>query len=384
MKLWIKPIIAVLVIGLIIFGYSKYKSGQTAKVTYTTATVTRGTLVVSTTVSGQISSANSASVTTQAGGVVSKVYVKNDQVVRTGTPLVQIDLDLATQQKYQSALSSYRSAQNAINTLQTNLFVTNQKLMNDSVARNLAWNDPTYIEQSADWKAAENNYINQQNQISSAWLSLQQVSPIVYAPISGTVTGMSLQPGTVLTTAQKIASIKTGANPILTLNITEIDAPKIKIDNKTTVTLDSLNGQTYTGRIISIDTVGVVNSGVTSYPATIVFDTKPSEVLPNMAATASIITNSKDDVLTVPSTAVKTQNGQTYVQVMKNSTPQNVNVETGLTSDSETEIISGLSEGDVVITSTINPVSTARTTAPTQSIFSGLGGRGIGGGAVRR
>ncbi len=378
MKLWIKLTVAVLIVGLIIFGYSKYKSGQTAKVTYTTTTVTRGTLVVFTTASGQISSANSASVTTQAGGVVSKVYVKNDQLVRTGTPLVQIDLDLVTQQKYQAALSSYRSAQNAINTLQINLFVTNQKLINDAVARNLAWNDPTYIEQEADWKGAENNYLNQQLQITSTWLSLQQVSPIVYAPISGTVTGLALQPGTVLTTAQKIASIKTNANPILTLNITEIDAPKIKIDNKATVTLDSLSGKTYTGRVVSVDTVGVVSSGVTSYPATIVFDTKPKEVLPNMAATASIITNSKDDCLMVPSTAVKTQNGQTYVQVMKNNTPQNVNVETGLVSDSDTEIISGLSEGDIVVTATINPATKATTTS-TQSIFSGLNR-----GAVRR
>lgn len=383
MPKWVKIVLILLVVtGLIWFGYIKYSTNKAAAVTYQTTTVSKGTLIISVTGSGQISTANSAAVTTTATGVVSKVYVKNDTVVRTGTPLVQIDLDLATQQKYQSALSTYKSAQNSLNSLQSSMYIANQKLINDSVARGLAWNDPTYIEQEADWHAAENNYLNQQLDISSAWLSLQQVSPIIYAPISGTVTGLALQSGSVLTSAQKIASIKTGANPVLTLNLTEIDAPKIRVGDKATITLDSLTGTTYTGKVVSVDTVGTVSSGVTTYPTTIVFDTKPTEILSNMAAAASVVIDSKADVLIVPIAAVKTTNNQAYVQVLKNGKPQNVNVGTGLSSDTSVEITSGIAEGDEVVTST---TSTAVTTTGTTSVFSSLGGnRGFGGAAVRR
>ena len=77
----------------------------------------------------------------------------------------------------------------------------------------------------------------------------------------------------------------------------------------------------------------------------------------------NIITDIAADVLAVPSTAVKSSTDGTYVQVLENGTPTNVTVETGMSNDSYTEITSGLTEGQEIITAT--STSTGGTTATT-------------------
>ena len=167
--------------------------------------------------------------------------------------------------------------------------------------------------------------------------------------------------------------------PTLSINLTEIDVPKVTIGDKATITFDAFSDKTYTGKVISIDTVGSVSSGVTNYPTVILLDTKSNAILPNMGISANIITNTKDDVLLVSSSAVKTDDSNNnYIQILKNGKPVNQNVEIGLSSDSQTEITSGLSEGEIVITSTSQ--TTTNTSTQTQSVFGGFGGRSGGGG----
>lgn len=400
-------------IGLIImlvlfvwFGSTKLRTNKTNQTEYQTAVAEKGTLIVSITASGQISAANSTSITTEASGVVTKVYAQNGASVVSGAPLVEIELDQQAKQKYSAALASYQSANNSLfsaknnlYTLQSQEFAANQKFMNGAVAGNQPESDPTYIQQNADWLAAEAAYKNQQNVINqvqtslnSAWMSLQQVSPTIYAPISGVVTGMALAPGTVITssgnasststttTGQKIGSIKTGANPMVTINLTEIDVPKVKTGNKATITLDAFPDKTYTGKVISIDTVGTVSSGVTSYPVTIAMDLGVVEIYPNMAASASIITDTKDDVIILPSSAIQTQNGQSSVKILKNGQILEAMVETGLSSDTQVEIVSGVAEGDTVITGTTSTATTTARAGQSQSAFSAFGNRGFGAG----
>jgi multidrug efflux pump subunit AcrA (membrane-fusion protein) len=97
-----------------------------------------------------------------------------------------------------------------------------------------------------------------------------------------------------------------------------------------------------------------------------------------MTATAVIQLDRKDDVVRVPNSAVQSQNGVTYVRVMKNGEMNMVEVQTGLAADDYTEITSGIKEGDTVVTS-VATVSTS-TTGLTSSPFS-TGNRGFGGAA---
>ena len=93
-----------------------------------------------------------------------------------------------------------------------------------------------------------------------------------------------------------------------------------------------------------------------------------------------IQTDSRYDVLTVPSAAIQTENDTSYVRVLKNGKVSNVTVTTGISDDTNTEITSGLTEGDVVVTGT--SATTTSGTSSTTSPFSGSGGRGSGGGGT--
>ncbi len=404
-----KITILLIICGLVLFVIFKIKNSSTSQPQYQTAIAEKKTLVVSVTGSGQVSTSNNSSINTQASGVVSQVYVKDGDLIKMGDKIAEIELDLSGQQNASSSLASYQSAKNNLETAKTNLYTlqadmftdwkthfdlatngtyqnsdgspnnTNRALVEYHVAEN------TWLASEAKYKNQQNVVVQAQNSLNSAWLAYQKSSPIIYAPISGYVSGLSLQVGSVITQTQssttndilstKIATVRTKALPSVTINLTEIDVLKIKIGNRATITFDAIPDKTYTGKVVSIDLSGSVSSGVTTYPTVIRLDNDPETILANMAASANIITQAKDNILLVPSSSIQTQNDQVYIRVLKNNKLQEVNVEIGLSSDSETEIISGIKEGDVIITSI---TQTTTQTQQSRSPFSGAVGIGSG------
>jgi len=392
------------------FAYQKYTATAAAKPQYQTAAVERGVIISSITATGTVATSNSTSVTTQASGVISAIYVKDGDSVKAGDKIAEVDLDLQGKQRASQSYASYQSAKNSLQSAKDKYYTLQSSMMTKwktymDVAQSSTYqnpdkspntdnrNLPQFFATSDDWLATEADYKNQeaviaqgQTSINNAWLSYQQTSPIIYAPISGTITGLSLQVGSFITaqtntsgtsTSQRIANVVTSAPPTITVNLTEVDTPKVKIEDKATVTFDALPGKTFTGKVVSIDTVGTVSSGVTSYPATIKLDIPDPSIFSNMGAQAVIITNSKSDVLMVPSQSIKSNtDGSSYVQLLtKNGQVEQNAVEVGISSDSQTEIVSGLSEGDTVITSSSNGTSSAKTTTQSGSIFGGGGFR---------
>lgn len=411
----------ILIIIFVMFGswffYQKLISDKTQQIQYQQVKAEKGTIIVSIATSGQVSTANSASVTTQASGVVKNIFVESGQKVQAGDKIAELDLDMDGKQRSSQAYASYLSAKNNVDTARANLYSSQSTMLTNwqkymDLAQNSTYqnSDGTpktdqrqltqFMTVNDDWLATEAKFKIQENTITqtqtslnSSWSSYLQSSPIIYAPISGTVDGLSLQIGSVINaqsnssgtaSSQKIASIKTDASPTVTVNLTEVDVFKVKIGNKVTLTFDAIQNKTYTGKVISIDSVGAVSSGVTNYPAVIKLDVSSPEIFTNMSAQANIITQIKDNVLIVPSAAIQTQNDQSIVKYLKNGFVEQVVVETGLSSSSQTEIISGLSEGDSVITGTLTPKA-ERTTGQTSIFGGGSFGifRGSGSNAVR-
>jgi len=411
-SLIVKIIIIVAVLAVAWFAISKSRSGA-VKTTYQTDTATKGTLVVTVTASGSVSSANSAVVTTSTSGVVSKIFVKNGDQVKSGDPIAQVDLDMDGQQRAAAALASYQSAQNQVNSAQAQMYSLQSTMFASwrtytDIAENTTYQNPDsspntgnrtltqFTTVQDDWLAAEAQYKNQQGvlasaqtSLSSAWANYQKTSPTIYAPISGTISGLSFQVGSVLTaqtsstgtsTSQRIANIKTEATPVAVVNLNEVDVPKVVVGDRATLTMNAFPAATFTGKIVSIDTTGSVSSGVTTYPAYIVFDSAVDGIYPNMAVDASIITNVKDNVILVPNAAVQTgATGQSTVRIMKNGKVTSMDVTVGASNDTQTEIDSGVAENDTVVTGI---TTTGTTSTSTTSIFSTLGGRG-GGAAIR-
>jgi len=378
--------------------YTKSKATTAQKSEYQTTVATKGDLIVAVSASGSVATSNSRTVTTTASGVVKKIYVTEGQAVKTGTPIMQIDLDLTGKQKLQAALSSYQSAKNSLKSTQDKIYELQSSLVSaknvfDNQWANQSPDDPTYIQKHNAVLTAQAALDNlqktigqQQSALNAAALSLQMAGATVYAPISGTVTAISLTGGMILNPTSdssnssnienKIAVVKTGATPSVTVSLTEIDVIKVKVGDKVTVTLDAFPDKTFTGKVIAIDSVGTVSSGVASYPTTILLDNDNSGIFPNMSASANIITEVKNNVVIVPVGALTTDaSGTTTVRVMKNGVVDNRTVEVGLTSDTEAEIISGVSQGEEVVTAVVNSTSTGGTSS-TRSVFGGLGGGG--------
>ena len=361
-----------------------------------TQKVEKGMIVASVSASGTILTANLLNVTTSSSGIVSKVFVKDGDKVYKGQKIAEITLDSDGAKKYQSAYSSYLSAKNSLEsakisiwTLQSAEFAANQKFINDAVARNLTTDNPIYIQQYADWKAAEAKYLNQANVIAqseaslaNALLEFQNSSPFVYAPASGVISSITLAEGMSIssggTSALRVAVVEFEGLPLSSFNFSEIDVSKIKQGQAATVKIDALGDKTFTGKVVTVDRVGTISSGVTNYPVIIRFDSKIPESLPNMSTSANIIIATKDNVLLVPSSAVQNQAGQNVIRVIREGKEETVSVEVGISSDTQTEIISGVSEGDEVVTGTISTGSTG--TAKGTSVFGG-GLRFEGGGA---
>ena len=381
---------------------------------YQTAQVTKGTLVVSLTEAGQVSVANKVSIVTQASGIVSNVYVKSGQEVNAGDKIADVTLDTAGQQRQAQSYASLLSAQNALQsanaqmyTLQNALFVANQKFINDKGITNPTdqqKSDPVYIEENAAWLAAEAAYKNQSNviaqaqaSVNNATLSYQLTSGTIIAPTNGVIGDLiitkGMQIGSSNTTAgsstntsnQAIASIIKGNATTVSVSAAEVDAPQIKVGQAATITFDALPQKTFTGKVMGVNTTGTVTSGVTTYPTVIQLDDiTDSSILPNMSATANIITKVVDNVLLVPTAAIQTVGSSSTVRVLKNGQVTTVSVEVGDTSNSQTVITSGLSEGQTVVTSVVSTSSTASTgTSP----FSGglrIGSFGGGSGTTVR
>lgn len=181
-----------------------------------------------------------------------------------------------------------------------------------------------------------------------------------------------------LITKQKIAEI----------SLNEIDAAKVKAGQKVALTFDAIENLNMKGTVALVNLIGTVLQGVVSYTVKISFDTQDDRVKSGMSVSASITTESKEDVLVVPNSAVKTQGGMSYVEVfdiplagsergsgtVSDTLPRKQTVTIGTSNDSLTEILTGLKEDDSIVIKTTTSSASQSTTKSASSISSLLSG----------
>jgi HlyD family secretion protein len=210
----------------------------------------------------------------------------------------------------------------------------------------------------------------------------------IRAPFDGVIAAMNVSQGDSIASISSYGTIATiiTKNRVAEISMNEVDAATVKIGQKATLTFDAIDGLTITGTISEIDTIGTVSQNVVTYSAKIVFDAEDDRVKPGMSVTASIITDAKQDLLLVPSAAIKSgTDGSYYVEVLdanflsgqdatstsgaiSSVAPTKRTVETGSSDDSMVEITSGISEGDLVVIKTV--VQTVKTGSQAQGLFS--------------
>lgn len=173
----------------------------------------------------------------------------------------------------------------------------------------------------------------------------------LYAPQDGIITSVNYRPGENISLAQPSFVLDTTSFVVKAL-VSEADIFKIKLGDMVTMTFDAFDsGKELSGSISEISPAETVVQGVVYYETRIQFDPKNEPVKSGMTANLTVKTDSKNGVLIVPIRAVQYEDNKPYVQVLdKDKKPEKRFVVLGLQSDLDTEIVSGLQEGEEVIT----------------------------------
>ena len=308
-------------------------------------------------------------------------------------------------QFYKETLAIYNIKTNPIadtqlSTVNSNAAKTNSDAISLLNIQSNLKSDKTAISNSdLDITSQQLSLTKAQNSLADAKAALGNY--YIYAPFSGVVGSVSVKKGDTISSGTSAITFIT-QNQMTQISLSEVDITKIKVGNKVVLTFDAISGLSIAGKVTEIDTLGTVSQGVVSYNVKIMFDTQDDRIKPGMSVSANVITETRQNVLTVPNSAVKTKNGSSYVLVLNQKqdlanlsanqgftsavAPTQKTVEIGLSDSTNTEITSGLLEGDQVVVRTISSASTAtvsssanasRTTnTATRNLFGAGGGPG--------
>ena len=170
------------------------------------------------------------------------------------------------------------------------------------------------------------------------------------SPVNGKITNVNVKIGEIVSASQSVANLLS-SNPFeIKANIYEEDIVKIKIEDTVEINLIAFPFQTFSGKVIAMNPGEKIIDNVVYYEITIDFPGQPENILSGMTADIVVGTNKKEDVLRAPKPAVETINGGQMVQVVKNGKIEDQIITTGLEGNDYYEDLSGLNEGDEIVT----------------------------------
>ena len=219
--------------------------------------------------------------------------------------------------------------------------------------------------------------------VSDAELSLKGLQDdldqySISSPIAGKVIQKTVKAGDKVASQQGSTSMAVIADLsalTMTMNIDELDISSVKVGQDVEVTADALENQVFHGVVNKVSVIGTSQNGVTTYPVEVILsDVENTDLIPGMNVSATIVLEKKDDVLLIPTTAVKRGN-----KVKMLGSGEEVEIETGIDDGTQVEVLSGLSEGDQVEIADVPTKSVEDTMM--QGMQGGMGGeRGMPGG----
>ncbi|OGY93532.1 MAG: hypothetical protein A2406_02780 [Candidatus Komeilibacteria bacterium RIFOXYC1_FULL_37_11] len=174
----------------------------------------------------------------------------------------------------------------------------------------------------------------------------------IVAPVDGIITEVNFDAGEQTSTAKPAISMIGISNMQIEVNVPESDVIKLAVGDQVEITLDAFSSDDkFIGTVTFIDPAATDIDGVIYYATKVSFNEKDERIKSGMTADLTISTDSREDVLVVPSRAVIYREDKKYVQVLNGEILSEIEVSTGLRGDGGlTEILSGLTEGTEVVT----------------------------------
>lgn len=301
--LWIGGGALVLIaIALILVLKLPDKQNQTAAPVQNTTRVSKGDITVSVSGSGTIVSTESESVRTKDEGKVSEVLVKTGDVVEEGQVLL-----------------TFESTDNTDNIKEQQSSLEMQKL--DLV--DLQNQFKRQVQEGADEQTLnatkksiakqELNISNTEAEIAKLQEAMVPPDPLT-SPIDGTVTAVNITAGEQAKSGSELFVINDYQKLSVKIQVDELDIPSVTKGMKANVQVDAFPDQTFEGVVSDIANEGVASGGVSLFDVTIALNNSEG-VRVGMSAEATIITEEKKDILTLPIEAVQQRAGRYFVML---------------------------------------------------------------------
>ena len=318
--------------------------------------------------------------------------------------------------------SNYLANYNSWHTTVTNRDIANAASDRSIESLKQKLDDLTPDDNDIDVRSAALQVKQKQNALYDAQVALSNYT--IIAPFDGVMASVSADIGVSAVTAS--ANNSTALGTIVTdkkmaqIVLNESDITKLKVGQKAKVIFDAIDNLEIEGEVVEINTLGTVTSGVVTYKSKIAFATDDVRILPNMSVSVDILTDSKENILTIPNQALKRdkngyyvekESGQEVLNMRASSTRRSTNssssydfsssttgtsssrkfrnstgtrqlsngntnvnninsllirvpVTIGIEGGTDTEILTGLREGETIILKKVTTVSSSNSSAP--------------------
>ncbi|MEH8093622.1 efflux RND transporter periplasmic adaptor subunit [Gallibacterium anatis] len=365
-----KRILGIAVVLIILAAIYYFNLQSQPKTTYLTETVKYSDIQQTIVATGTVRSSNRVEVGARVSGKVEKILVKLGQKVKKGELIAE--LDSITQE-------------NTLNSTQAQLAAYNAQLVAAQTAYRVANSNFQRIAKLYKRKASSlDDYENAQNNLDSAKANVEQIQAQIKqseievntaatnlnytkitSPIDGTVISIPVSVGQTVNANQTTPTIIQVADldtMLIKPEISEGDITKIKPGMKVQFTTLAEPDEIYQAEIASVDPAmttltdneyseSVSDTNAIYYYANVLVPNPEHKLQIGMTTQNTIITAQKQHVLVVPALAIQKRNGQNSVQILDGDKVVEKIVQIGLHDDINTEILSGLNEGDNVILS---------------------------------
>ena len=327
-----KTYIILTLIILIIVGIFYFNSGE-PKVEYTTAAAEKGNLARTVSATGNLVSPEEADLSFKISGQVESLLVNVGDRVEKGQKIAMIDRGTLT--------DDLKQAREEVAVQKNTLY-------------NMKRNNSAYtLEQKEAQRAAI-----KKSEAAAAEVLRQIGYATLYSPISGMVIKKNVEVGEMtianaVTANTSVVTIAREGDLEISANIPESDIAKIEIGQKVEATLDAFEiSDVFLAEVFEIEPSSTVIQDVVYYKIKLKFSQVDARMKNGMSVDIEIKTAEKNNTVIVPIRAIKEDNGQKYVEILKSdNTLERKNVTIGMSGDDGmVEIASGLSGGERVVT----------------------------------
>lgn len=360
----------VILAGLGWYGYQKMQPKNEA--TFITEEVNRGKIAQTVSATGEIAATNLVDVGAQVSGQIKKMHVKIGDVVKEGDLIAEID-NVTQVNEVNTRKAQLQTYQAQLESAQVALKIAQRKY---SRYKSLASADAVSKE---EFEATEDSLATNRAKIKELQSSIRQTQIAINtaekdlgytritAPSAGTVVSLVVEQGQTINASQtsptvvQIADLTSMTNK---MQIAEGDATKVKAGQTVNFTILSEPDTPISAKLDSIDP-GLTTMSQGSYSKST--DTTSNAIyyyaratVPNpegklaigMTTQNTVEIASADNVLMVPTVAIKTKDGKKFVRVLgANNQASDREIQTGLKDSMNTEVKSGLNEGEKVVMS---------------------------------